>query len=103
MNQKIKIQNYVELIGVGTLLSVVAVMASAFGPIANTICVHQNLQSAKKNFGKIPSSYKKAAVLSYIRQIPVYNKMIADIYQESMKNIKLSGISRLRESAAQHR
>lgn len=103
MNQKIKIQNYAELIGAGTLLFAMAVMASAFGPIANTICVHQNLQSAKKNFGKIPSSYKKSAILSYAKQIPVYNKMIADIYQETMKNIKLSGVSRLRESAAQHR
>lgn len=82
-----KIKKTAEHASAAVIASVMAFAASLFGPVANTVCVYQNLKSTKKNFGSVSSSHLKSAILSYVTQIPVYNKAISDIYKEVMKNI----------------
>lgn len=97
MNEKtkIKIQNTAEQAAAVVRLGALALVASALGPIANTVWQIQDMKDAKSKSGKITKEDFVKAIKSYATGFIPYHKALKEDLSSSYKKVLLQGQSRL--------
>lgn len=96
---KIKILNAAEQTAAVAGLGALALVASALGPIANTVWQIQDLKEAKSKFGKITKEDFVKAIKSYATGFIPYHKALKEDLSSSYKKTLLLGRARLMGTA----
>lgn len=96
---KIKISNTAEQTAAVVGLGALALVASALGPIANTVWQIQDMKEAKSKFGKITKEDFVKAIKSYATGFVPYHKALKEDLSSSYKKTLLLGRARLMGTA----
>lgn len=92
---KIKLKNAAEQTGAAVQFGALALVASALGPVVNTVWQVKDLNKAKVKSGKITMGDLREAIKSYAINFLPYNKELVRFVREGMNEVEVEGKKRM--------
>lgn len=94
---KIKLKNATEQTGAAVQLGALALVASALGPVLNTVWQVKELKKAKARAGKITMDDLREAIKSYAINFLPYNKKVVHQFCKEMDMVEFKGQQRMND------